>query len=84
MITKIELIETLGKMGDATEEDLFRWRDNLRSVLSNQYPGTDVKVRAVADTGPDKIRVEVDDDTSATSAKDNVREVIAHCWDLWS
>ena len=84
MITKIELTETLGKMGDATEEDLFRWCDNLRSVLSNQYPGTDVEVRAVADTGPDKIHVEVDDDTSATSAKDTVREVIAHCWDLWS
>lgn len=84
MITKIELVETLGTMGLATEEDLFRWCDNLRSVLLSQYPGTDVEVKALVDTCPRKIHVEVDDERSAESAKDTVQGVIDHCWNLWS
>ena len=84
MITKIELMETLQTMGEATEEDLFRWCAQLRSRLLNEYPGTEIEVQAVADLSPNRIHVEVDDDTDTSSAKATVQKIVRHCWEQWS
>jgi hypothetical protein len=84
MITKIELVETLQTMGEATEEDLFRWCAQLRSRLLNEYPGTEIYVQAVADLTSNQIHVEVDDDTDTLSAKATVQKIVRQCWKLWS
>lgn len=84
MITKIELVQTLKTMGCATEEDLFLWCDQLRSMLLHEYPGSEISVRSVADTAPNKIHVEVDDENDTTSEQDTVQRLINHCWDMWS
>ena len=84
MVTKIELVETLGTMGDATEEDLFLWCAQLRSVLLYQYTGTEIIVRAVADNSSDRICIEVDDESDTATVKDTVQKLRKHCWEMWS
>jgi len=84
MITKIELTETLEPMVEATEEDLFRWCTHLKSELMNQYPRTEVYVKAVADKGPCKIYVEDTEGTDAYLIRVAVQEFINQCRDKWS
>lgn len=84
MITKIELTETLEPMGEATEEDLFRWCTHLKSELMNQYPGTEVSVKAVADKSPCKIYVEDTEGNDSYVIRVAVQEFINQCRDKWS
>ena len=84
MITKIELVETLKTMDGATEEDLFLWCAQLRSKLLNEFPGTDINVQSVADMTPNKIHIEVDDETETAIVTESVQKLINHCWDMWS
>ena len=84
MITKIELVETLKTMGDATEEDLFLWCAQLKSVLLNQYTGSEINVQAVADSSSNQIYIEVDDESDTATVKDTVQKLRQHYWEMWA
>jgi hypothetical protein len=84
MITKIELTETLEPMYEATDEDLFRWCTHLKSELMNQYPGTEVSVKAVADKSPCKIYVEDTEGNDSYVIRVAVQEFINQYRDKWS
>lgn len=84
MVTKIELTETLEPMDKATEEDLFRWCTHLKSELMDQYPGTEVNVKAVADKSPCKIYVEDTEGTDSYLITVAVQEFINQRREMWS
>jgi len=84
MIVKIEVVESLKTMGNSTEEDLFIWCAQLRSVLLNQYPGTEINVQAVADMSSNEIYIGVEDESDAAIVKDTVQNIRNRCWEDWS